>query len=125
MNPIKLTSLVLVSAVGFAVVEPALGACSHETTVHNNANITLRIVELKSSYAAPVFKTQWTGLKTIPAGGLRKIKWTSDLDCTDGTGVPNYWDVKLIRQNGHKHYCDNLAQSQDVTLNTPDLCFRN
>lgn len=59
----------------------------------------------------------------IAPGATGSISWTSDLDCTDGSGVNNHWDVKLIRNNGNVHYCGNLSPGQDVTVNTPDLCF--
>ena len=98
-------------------------ACSHNTDITNNSSITLRIVELKSSYAAPFFKSQWTGLRTIAPGATETIGWTSDLDCVDPSGVPNHWDVKLIRANGLTHYCGYLVQSQPVSIDTPDLCF--
>ncbi|MCB1741383.1 MAG: hypothetical protein KDK91_13490, partial [Gammaproteobacteria bacterium] len=103
--------------------ESASAACSHSTRIFNDSGTTLRIVELKSSYAAPFFKRQWTGLKVISPGTSGTISWTSDLDCSSG-GVDNEWDVKLIRQNGNVHYCSELGPGQDVSLDTPDLCFR-
>jgi hypothetical protein len=104
---------------------PAVAACSHRTTIKNNSGITLRFAELKSSYAQPFFKTQWTGSRVIASGASGTIAWTSDLDCTDASGVGNHWDVKLIRNNGKVHYCGNLGAGQDVKVDTPDLCFLN
>ena len=60
----------------------------------------------------------------IAPGATGTIGWTSDYACTDpSTGQPNHWDIKLIRNNGNVHHCGNLAQGQDVRVNTPDLCF--
>jgi hypothetical protein len=101
----------------------ASAACSHSTQITNESNVTLRIVEVKSSSSPPFFKSQWTGLRTIHAGDTGTINWTSDLDCNDPSGVPNVFDVKLVRSIGKVHSCDNLQQSEAVRLNAPDLCF--
>lgn len=106
-------------------LNPAFGACSHQTKIKNNSSITLRFAELKSSYSPPFFKSQWTGSRVIPAGDTGTISWTSDLNCTDASGVDNYWDVKLIRNNGKVHYCGHLGPGQDVKVDTPDLCYPN
>jgi hypothetical protein len=110
-----------------ALLAPKLvfGACSHQTEIRNDSNVTLRFVELKSSYALPVFKSQWKGTRVIAPGTTGTIAWTSDLNCTDASGVPNTFDVKLIRQIGTTHYCSRLVPSQSVTVNAPDLCFPN
>jgi hypothetical protein len=68
-------------------------------------------------------ESQWTGLRVITRRD-RDYHWTSDLDCTDASGVPNQWDVKLCRANGQVHYCGHLAERQPVTLDAPDLCLR-
>ena len=122
MNASKIV-LLLSSVVSLAAPGLVFGACSHQTDITNNSNGTLRFVELKSSYAQPVFKSQWTGFVAIPPGDTRTISWTSDLDCTDASGVPNHWDIKLIRSIGTTHYCGNLVQSESVQVDTPDLCF--
>lgn len=101
----------------------ASAECSHSTQITNDSNVTFRIVELKSSSSPPFFKTQWTGLRTIGPGDTGTINWTSDLDCTDDSDVPNIFDVKLVRSIGKVHFCDNLEQSEAVSLNAPDLCF--
>jgi hypothetical protein len=101
----------------------ASAACSHSTEITNDSNVTLRIVELKSSSSPPFFKSQWTGLRAIRAGDTGTINWTSDLDCADDSGVPNVFDVKLVRSIGQIHSCDNLQQSEAVRINAPDLCF--
>ena len=101
----------------------ASAACSHSTDIANDSNVTLRIVEVKSSSSPPFFKSQWTGLRTIRAGDTGTINWTSDLDCTDDSGVPNVFSVKFVRSIGQVHSCDNLQQSEAVRLNAPDLCF--
>ena len=118
---IQLTLLLLASS---TISTEALATCSHTTQVTNDSGIVLRIEKLKSSIdGVGIFKTQWTGLKTIQPGGTKTIKWTSDYSCIDsGTGQPNLWDVKLIRANGNKHYCGNLSQSEPVDIDTPDLC---
>ena len=115
--------LLLASFASLAAPGIVFGACSHSTEITNISGGTLRFVELKSSYAQPVFKSQWTGLVVIPAGQTRTINWTSDLDCTDASGVPNRWDVKLIRSIGTTHYCGYMDQSRPVEVDTPDLCF--
>lgn len=122
MNASKLV-LLLASLASLAAPGVVFGACSHSTEITNNGSGTLRFVELKSSYAQPVFKSQWTGLVVIPAGQTRTINWTSDLDCTDASGVENHWDIKLIRSIGTTHYCGYLEPGQDVAVDTPDLCF--
>jgi hypothetical protein len=110
-----------------ALILPKLvfGACSHKTEIRNNSNVTFRFVELKSSSSLPFFKSQWKGTRVIAPGATGTISWTSDVNCTDGSGVPNTFDVKLIRQIGMTHYCSRLVQSQSVTVNAPDLCFPN
>ena len=105
--------------------ELVFAACSHNTEIHNNSSVTMRIVELKSSSSPPVFKSQWTGTRVIAPRATGTISWTSDLDCKDGSGVLNVFDVKLIRQIGQTHYCSDLVQSQGVTIDAPDLCFAN
>mgnify|MGYP001263648935 CR=1 FL=1 len=105
--------------------ELVFAACSHNTQIYNDSSGTLRIVELKSASSPPVFKTQWTGNRVIAPGATGTISWTSDLNCADGTGALNVFDVKLIRKIGMTHYCSRLVQSQGVTLNTPDHCFAN
>jgi hypothetical protein len=108
-----------------ALLVPKLvfGACSHQTAIHNDSNVTLRFVELKSSYAAPFFKSQWKGTRVIAPGATGTIAWTSDLNCTDASGAPNTFDIKLVRQIGTTHYCGHLGPSQSVTVQAPDLCF--
>lgn len=101
---------------------PSLASCNQSTTIRNTSNITLRFAELKSAYAPPFFDLQWTGSKEIPPGESRTINWVSDLNCTDGSGVPNTWDVKLIRNNGNKHYCNDIGPSENVRVDTPDTC---
>jgi opacity protein-like surface antigen len=115
----------LLTAVLAALAAPGavFAACSHSTDITNNSGTTLRIVELKSSYSPPFFESQWTGTRVIAPGATGTINWTSDLDCTDASGVPNHWDVKFFRANGHVHYCGHLSQSEPVSLDTPDLCF--
>ena len=117
-------SICLLTAAGALLVSAhsATATCSHSTRITNNSSITLRIAELKSSYAQPFFKSQWTGEKVIAPGSSKKIKWTSDLDCASG-GIDNEWDVKLFRNNGKVHYCSELGPGQDVNINKPDLCF--
>ena len=105
------------------VSDATLAACSHETQIKNNSATTLRFAELKSSSSPPVFKSQWTGSRVIAPGATGTISWTSDLSCTDGSGVDNDWDVKFYRNNGQVHYCSRLRPGQDVKVDTPDLCF--
>jgi hypothetical protein len=122
MNPLKAfvaSTLICV----FSLPGLALADCSHSTRITNDSNVTFRIVELKSSSSPPFFKTQWTGRRTIRAGETGTIDWTSDLDCSDDSGVDNVFDVKLVRSIGAVHSCDNLLQSEAVTLNAPDTCF--
>ena len=108
-----------------AVPQLASAACSHTTRIKNDSSITLRIAELNSSYSPPFFKSQWTGNRVIKPGDTGIIEWTSDLNCEDGSGVKNVFDVKLVRQNGETHYCSRLVQSQSVKIDTPDLCHTN
>jgi len=103
----------------------ASAACSHTTAIRNDASTTLRLVELKSSYSPPFFQSQWTGNRAIAPRATGTISWTSDLNCKDGSGVSNVFDVKLVRQNGSTHYCSRLVQSQGVRIDTPELCFKN
>lgn len=124
MNPTPCHATAVAALVAaLAAPMPADAACSHNTRITNGSSITLRFAELKSSYAQPVFKSQWSGERVIAPGATATIKWTSDLDCTDGLGVDNHWDVKLFRNNGNVHYCGRLRQGQDVRVDTPDLCF--
>ena len=122
-------TLTLMTLLLAALVVPgaAFAKCSHSTSITNNSGIVLRFVELKSAVSPPtLFKKQWTGERVIQPGATGTINWTSDWNCVDsGTGAANHWDVKFIRKNGETHYCGNLSQSQDVTVNTPDLCFAN
>jgi hypothetical protein len=122
MNACKLIATMVLGV----LATPALvhASCSHSTDITNDSNTTLRIVELKSSYSPPFFDSQWTGTRVIAPHTTETINWTSDLDCTDDSGVQNHWDVKLYRANGQVHYCGNLARSEAVSINTPDLCFR-
>lgn len=117
-------ALVMSATIGsFSLPGLASAACSHSTQITNDSNVTFRIVELKSSSSPPFFKTQWTGLRTIRAGETGTINWTSDLDCKDDSGVANIFDVKVVRSIGQVHFCDNLQQSEAITLDAPDLCF--
>jgi ABC-type sugar transport system substrate-binding protein len=103
----------------------ASAACSHTTAIRNDASTTLRLVKLKSSYSPPFFQSQWTGNRAIAPRATGTISWTSDLNCEDASGVSNVFDVKLVRQNGSTHYCERLAPSQGVRIDTPELCFKN
>jgi hypothetical protein len=116
--------LLLLAASLATLTAPGLGyaGCSHQTDITNNSNVILRFVELKASYAAPFFASRWTGFLAIQPGDTRTISWTSDLDCTDDSGVPNHWDIKLIRSIGSTHYCGHLVQSEAVTVEAPDSC---
>jgi hypothetical protein len=108
---------------GFAFAD---GKCSHSTKIRNNANVTFRMVELKSAIAPPIlFKSQWTGNRVIKPGASTTILWTSDFACNNSSGVPNAFDVKLFRKEGEAHYCGGLTpnQGESVTLNAPDICF--
>ena len=118
-------TLVLAAALS-ALTLPGLAsaACSHTTAIRNDASATLRIVELKSSYSPPFFKSQWTGNRAIAPGATETISWTSDLNCADASGVENVFDIKLVRQNGSAHYCSGLAPSQGVRIDTPELCWK-
>jgi hypothetical protein len=121
MNAYKL----LATAVLIACATPGLAfaTCSHSTDITNDSNVTMRIVELKSSSSPPVWKSQWVGFLAIAPNATETIEWTSDLDCEDGAGVENQWDVKLYRSIGKVHYCDNLSPSEPISINAPDLCF--
>lgn len=98
-------------------------ACSHITRIQNDSGITLRFDKLKSSIQNPVYKTQWDGSLSVPAGSSGTIRWTSDWDCADVDGKAHRWDVKIYRNNGSVHFCGNLAAGQNVRVTTPDLCF--
>ena len=125
MTPAR--SLVSTAAllVALAAPNPASAACSHVTNIKNDSGVTLRFAELKSSSSPPVFKSQWTGSRVIAPGATGTISWTSDLNCTDSSGVDNHWEVKFIRNIGTVHYCGNLGPGQDVKVDTPDLCVPN
>jgi hypothetical protein len=114
-------------AAASALVLPNLvfGACSHSTEITNDSSVTMRIVEIKSSYSPPFFKSQWTGSRVIAPHATGTISWTSDLDCEDDSGVQNVFDVKFIRKIGQTHYCSGMRQSQAVRLEAPDSCFKN
>jgi hypothetical protein len=118
----SLTSAVALIAT-LAMPYLAEAACSQTTSIENKSGITLRFTELKSSSSAPFFKSQWTGSRVIASGATGKISWTSDLNCTDALGTENHWDIKLFRKDGNVHYCGHLTAGQDVSVNTPDLCF--
>jgi hypothetical protein len=120
MNVCKL--LLTAGLAALAAPGAVFAACSHSTDITNDSNVTLRIVELKSSYSPPFFESQWTGLRVIAPNATETINWTSDLNCTDDSGVKNYWDVKLYRANGMVHYCSRLERSQPVELDAPDIC---
>jgi hypothetical protein len=125
MIPAKSLASAAALLVSLAALSPAFATCSHLTQITNNSGITLRFSEVKSSSSPPFFKSQWTGSRVIPAGATGSIPWTSDLNCTDASGVENHWNVKFIRATGSEHYCGYLAPSQAVTVNTPNLCFPN
>ena len=91
MNAWKLLLTAGLATLASVVLPPA--ACSHSTDITNDSNVTLRIVELKSSYSPPFFESQWTGLRVIAPNTTGTINWTSDLDRTDDSGVKNHWDV--------------------------------
>lgn len=112
-------------ALAWAATTPAFASCSQSTKIKNDSNITLTFVELKSAVSPPtLFKSQWKGSRVIAPGGSATIGWTSDYACVDAsTGQPNHWDVKLIRKDKTQHYCGGMAQSQDVSVKRPDLCF--
>lgn len=121
----RVGSLASAAALLTALAAPhaALAACSHATKITNLSGGTLRFAELTSSSSPPVFKSQWKGSRVIAPGSSGTISWTSDLNCTDDSGVENHWDVKLIRNIGTVHYCSQLRPGQNVKVNTPDLCF--
>jgi hypothetical protein len=120
MNACKL----LVAAVLTACATPGLvfASCSHSTEITNESSVTMRIVELKASYATPFWESQWRGFRAIAPGTTGTIYWTSDLDCTDDSGVANHWDVKLYRSIGVVHYCNNLSAGESVSIDAPDSC---
>jgi hypothetical protein len=120
----KISRIALLAASIASIAAPGLvyGGCSHDTDITNNSSVTLRFVELKASYVAPFFSSRWTGFLAIQPGDTRTISWTSDLDCTDDSGVPNHWDIKLIRSIGTTHYCGHLVQSESVSVEAPDSC---
>lgn len=125
MHAIRLLAFAAVPCAAAIAVSPAIagGKCSQQTTIHNDSGITLRFVELKSAVTPPtLFKSQWTGEKDIAPGASATINWTSDFACTNN-GVANHWDVKFFRKDGTEHRCGGLSQSQDVRVDTPDLCF--
>jgi hypothetical protein len=122
---IRKTFVVVTALSAFASPQFAGAACSHRTEIRNDSSITMHLVELKSSYSPPFFKSQWTGDRVIAPGATGTISWTSDLNCTDASGVQNVFDVKLFRKNGNTHYCGRLVQSQSVRIDAPDLCFTN
>ena len=62
------TIVIAAAITAFALPQFSSAACSHTTSIRNDSDITLRLVELKSSYAQPVFKSQWTGTRVIPPG---------------------------------------------------------
>lgn len=116
---------VLATAVSaLALPQLSVAACSHNTKITNTSKVTMHVIELKSAVVPPLFKSQWTGDRTIAPGASSTIGWTSDFSCTDN-GAPNVFDVKLIRKDGNTHYCGGLVQSQGVKVDTPDLCFLN
>lgn len=121
MNTCK---LILLTAAAGALALPLLASadCSHYTEVRNDSSITMHVVELKSAIEGGWYKSQWTGDRSIAAGATTKINWTSDFSC-ENNGVPRRFSVKLFRKDGTDHECGSLAQSQGVTLDTPDLCF--
>jgi hypothetical protein len=125
MTPTKSLASATALLVALAAFNPAFATCSHLTQITSNSGITLEFSEVKSSSSPPFFKSQWTGSRVIASGATGSIPWTSDLNCTDASGVENHWDVKFIRANGNVHYCGYLAPSQAVKVNTPDLCFPN
>jgi hypothetical protein len=123
-EPMKTGKLVLAAALAALVAPGALlASCPQTTIITNLSNVTMRIVELKSSSSPPVFKSQWTGLRVIPPnGGVGSISWVSDLNCNDALGNPNIWDLKLYRSIGQVHYCSRLTPSQMVSIDAPNNC---
>lgn len=122
MNSVK-AFVVTASLCSLCLPGLASAACSQSTDITNLSNVTLRFVELKSSYSPPFFKSQWTGLRTIAPGATETINWTSDLNCNDASGVPNVFDIKLYRSIGKVHYCGRLEPNQAVSVDAPDLCL--
>jgi hypothetical protein len=121
----KAGKLTLAAALAALLAPGALlASCPQTTIITNLSNVTMRIVELKASYAPPFFQSQWTGLRVIPPnGGVGSISWVSDLDCNDAFGDPNHWDVKLYRSIGKVHYCSFLTPSQMVWIDAPNSCI--
>jgi hypothetical protein len=121
----KAGKLVLAAALAALATPGALlASCPQTTIITNLSNVTMRIVELKSSSSPPFFDSQWTGLRVIPPnGGVGSISWVSDLDCNDAFGDPNHWDVKLYRSIGKVHYCSFLTPSQPVWIDAPNDCI--
>ena len=115
----------LAMAVLAACATPGLvfATCSHSTDITNDSNVTMRIVELKSSSLGWGWQSQWVGFLAIAPNATETIEWTSSLNCQDGFGVDNEWDVKLYRSIGKVHYCDNLSPSEPVSINAPESCF--
>lgn len=114
-----------VAAGALVLPNPVFAACSHSTEITNDSAVTMRVVEIKSSSSPPFFKSQWTGSRVIAPRATGTIGWTSDLDCEDGFGDPTVLDVKFIRKIGQTHECSGMGQSQAVSLEAPNLCFRN
>ncbi|MEM9388248.1 MAG: hypothetical protein AAGA68_24570 [Pseudomonadota bacterium] len=106
-----------------STILPAHATCNQTTVIRNTSNITLRFAELKSASSPPFFDSQWTGSRVIPPGDTRQIRWVSDVNCTDGVGVPNVWHLKLIRNNGNVHYCTNIGPSGDVRVDIENSCL--
>ena len=123
----NLAKWLYLGAAAGALVLPNLvfAACSHRTEITNDSSVTMRVVEIKSSSSPPFFKSQWTGNHVIAPRATGTISWTSDLDCEDGFGVPIILDVKFIRKIGQTHECSGMRQSQAVSLDAPNICFRN
>ena len=108
---------------GLAIAD---GHCSHATKIRNDSGVTFHVVELKSAIAPPlIFKSQWSGDRSIAPGASTTINWTSDFACNNSSGDSNAFDIKLIRKVGETHYCGGLkpSQGESVVLNAPDICF--
>jgi len=129
----KITILLSILFIYFASVPSVQAGCTLYITVYNDfPNVPLNIDKIKTAAyyqgvipaSGLIYKEQWTGNVSIPVGGAHMFTLTVDNACKWGT-FDNIWNVRVFRENGTKHTCNNIRTSTSVYLKKPDVCTHN
>lgn len=131
LSSIKLKLLALTLLIASSFASTAQAGCNLSITVKNDfANVPLEIVKIKTaawyvhgilSTGPLVYKTQWTGSRSIPVGASKTFNFSVNNSCSVVLGQ-NFWNVKFYRANGKKHNCHKLTKTDSRKLAKPDKC---